>query len=289
VIECLNYTCIKPACPYDFECCNDDEYAEEKACRSGYVCLANRCVYLDYDDDGLADVVEENYGTNKTLYDSDGDGLSDKHEIKTSKTDPLDDNTDDDRYIDGEDDRPLDVDTADVLVAVVSSEIRKNNSLLHELLLHLDFNQPIPHNDSLVAEYESNVLFLNNGTDYTTNITYNHTLGFWCAKGIEVRRKPFIFPFYNATNETVYNITDPGARGFSNTTSPANWTLKSKFYIHPRLDAGVRYTKHFFHRLYFRDLTNETMLPLVSERRCFYNVTITNLDYETFPSTITIS
>ena len=46
--------------------------------------------YKDSDEDGLTDADEVNiYGTNPALADTNGDGFTDKAEIYTLKTDPL--------------------------------------------------------------------------------------------------------------------------------------------------------------------------------------------------------
>ncbi len=56
----------------------------------------------DSDNDGLTDQEENELGTNINNKDSDGDGLSDEEEVKMYKTDPLDMDTDNDSYNDGE-------------------------------------------------------------------------------------------------------------------------------------------------------------------------------------------
>lgn len=50
---------------------------------------------LDTDGDGVADYLEEYFGTDKTAVDTDGDGLTDYVEIFTLKTDPLKTDSDD--------------------------------------------------------------------------------------------------------------------------------------------------------------------------------------------------
>ena len=56
----------------------------------------------DTDQDGLTDQEERELGTNIYKIDSDGDGLFDREEIKTYKTDPLNPDTDGDGYLDGQ-------------------------------------------------------------------------------------------------------------------------------------------------------------------------------------------
>ncbi len=56
----------------------------------------------DTDQDGLSDQEERALGTNVYNIDSDNDGLFDREEVKTYKTDPLNPDTDGDGYKDGE-------------------------------------------------------------------------------------------------------------------------------------------------------------------------------------------
>lgn len=56
----------------------------------------------DIDNDGLTDTIEESYGTNKYSADTDLDGLLDIYEIETSKTDPLNSDSDQDGLNDGD-------------------------------------------------------------------------------------------------------------------------------------------------------------------------------------------
>ncbi len=57
---------------------------------------------LDTDKDGLTDVEERDYGTNINLLDTDKDGLTDYEEVHTFRTDPLNNDTDGDTYLDGD-------------------------------------------------------------------------------------------------------------------------------------------------------------------------------------------
>lgn len=57
---------------------------------------------LDSDTDGLTDQEEATYNTSPLSTDTDGDGLSDRDEVKTYKTDPLVMDTDNDGLADGE-------------------------------------------------------------------------------------------------------------------------------------------------------------------------------------------
>ncbi|MCK4744641.1 hypothetical protein KAS41_01105 [Candidatus Parcubacteria bacterium] len=57
---------------------------------------------IDSDFDGLTDEEEKILGTNPNFADSDEDGLLDKEEIDTYRTDPLNPDTDEDGYGDGQ-------------------------------------------------------------------------------------------------------------------------------------------------------------------------------------------
>ncbi len=60
------------------------------------------CAAGDFDDDGLTNGEEATAGTDPTLDDTDGDGLSDFIELRTTLTDPLDPDSDDDGLQDGD-------------------------------------------------------------------------------------------------------------------------------------------------------------------------------------------
>ena len=62
------------------------------------------CTWLDSDNDGLADFVEEAYGTDTENPDTDGDGLTDYEEIFITGTNPLKYDTDENGVNDAEDD-----------------------------------------------------------------------------------------------------------------------------------------------------------------------------------------
>lgn len=57
---------------------------------------------LDTDGDGLSDADEQSLGTNVNLIDSDNDGLTDFEEINAYKTNPLNPDSDGDKYLDGQ-------------------------------------------------------------------------------------------------------------------------------------------------------------------------------------------
>ncbi|MFA5021703.1 MAG: hypothetical protein WC508_01290 [Patescibacteria group bacterium] len=57
---------------------------------------------LDSDQDGLIDTEERMYGTDPNNPDTDGDGLTDRDEVKVFRTDPNNPDTDGDGYKDGD-------------------------------------------------------------------------------------------------------------------------------------------------------------------------------------------
>ena len=57
---------------------------------------------LDTDGDGLSDADEAALGTNINLIDSDNDGLTDYEEVNVYKTNPLNPDSDGDKYLDGQ-------------------------------------------------------------------------------------------------------------------------------------------------------------------------------------------
>lgn len=62
---------------------------------------------VDTDGDGLTDDEEIALKTDVQLIDSDQDGLTDREEVKVYATNPLNDDTDNDRYLDGEEVRKM--------------------------------------------------------------------------------------------------------------------------------------------------------------------------------------
>lgn len=112
--DCINNVCVLKQCPY--ECCDGIEY-QRKDCQTDYACVSHACKPIDSDLDGLYDYEEKQLGTNPNLADSDGDTLSDYQEVKILKTNPLNPNTDGDRYNDNVDANPLVKNTAIVTVA----------------------------------------------------------------------------------------------------------------------------------------------------------------------------
>jgi len=153
-------------CPY--ECCPGGDY-QIKQCLQNYNCINNECVAIDSDNDGLLDVDEIKLGTNPQLYDSDGDTLSDYQEINILYTNPLNPNTDDDRYNDNLDSEPTTKNTADIVVGVVNKEFNIQWLTLGVAIFGGGIVVP-----SMVIAKPSVLLTINNqGTDYSSYLSYD--------------------------------------------------------------------------------------------------------------------
>ena len=288
-MECENYTCEKSICPEDIECCNQTYYTGGE-CRSGYECKNGLCFAKDSDGDGLADIAEANWGSDPELTDTDSDGINDFHEVMTYGTDPSDKNSDDDRYLDGEDDEPLKTNSASLNVTIVTT-VEINHTALHAIKLLLDFNQSMDDPNVSIAIFHSWVSVGNSGDDitYTHNFTYD--ISIWCHPGVNPARNPFIRRYIgNGTNISIASngsmssnapyYDDRGAITVNNQTIVS---LKSQKVTNNRpLDAGQRYTKKMDIRLLFSDIPALGLEPVASERRCWYNVTAYRFEFDSF-------
>jgi len=150
-----------PDCP--FECCPEGEYSV-KTCRSFYECIDNKCVALDTDNDGLTDLEEKELRTNLNNPDSDFDGLSDYKEAKVLGTDPIDDNTDNDRYRDGDDPDPKNRNSAIVDVSVSNIEWQWSPLGILDIL---------SGKEGYIATALCDVKILNRGNDYTEYVNFD--------------------------------------------------------------------------------------------------------------------
>lgn len=112
--QCISNKCRKADCPY--ECCIEGEFSA-KTCQTDYECQNSRCVAIDSDGDGLTDIEEKQIGTNPKLPDSDGDTLSDYQEVRALHTNPMNANTDGDRYNDNIDPSPTTINTANIVLS----------------------------------------------------------------------------------------------------------------------------------------------------------------------------
>ena len=189
--DCINNICVLKQCPY--ECCDDIEY-QRKDCQTDYACLNHACKPIDSDGDGLYDYEEKQLGTNPNLADSDGDTLSDYQEVRVLHTNPLNPNTDGDRYNDNVDPNPLTKNTASVAITktnekgdydyptmgllVVSlagstitgcftSGCTLTAPLLASVLATLGLTQSVIYHDNM------DLYISNSGTDYTNYVNYN--------------------------------------------------------------------------------------------------------------------
>lgn len=135
-----------------------------KTCQPDYECKSNKCVPIDSDKDGLTDIEERTYGTNPNLYDSDGDTLSDYNEIMILKTNPLNINTDSDRYNDNIDKDPLNKNSAHLNFQIID---KKWNWELSGIFGFLSENI-----NAKIAKITIDLYIQNLGTDYTDYIRY---------------------------------------------------------------------------------------------------------------------
>lgn len=134
---CIGNKCRFEDCPYD--CCSGYEKYLRKRCDEGYKCLDNDCEAIDDDNDGLLNIEEEELGTDTNNADTDNDGATDYEEVKSLKTDPLNKNTDGDRYLDGEDQLPLLATFPDIKITLeegVQSNHKDNIDLLKQTYLN---------------------------------------------------------------------------------------------------------------------------------------------------------
>lgn len=110
---------VKESCPY--ECCQVGDYIE-KNCPLDYGCVRNSCIPVDSDGDGLTNIEEKEIRTDPFSYDTDGDTLGDYQEYKVLGTNPLNQNTDNDRYNDAEDPNPTKINSAEITPNLLSEE-----------------------------------------------------------------------------------------------------------------------------------------------------------------------
>lgn len=117
--DCVNNRCELKECPY--VCCDGSDF-KLKICPTEYECASHTCKPVDSDGDGLTNIEENLAGTNPKLVDSDEDTWSDYQEVKIHGTNPLNPNTDGDRYKDNVDPNPLENNTAIILVTKINEE-----------------------------------------------------------------------------------------------------------------------------------------------------------------------
>ena len=88
--------------------------------------VGKRILTRDSDGDGLTDKEEAVRGTNPKVADTDGDTLSDYHEVHTSMTNPLLKNSDYDRYDDAEDKEPTIKNSARMRATITNKNVQIN-------------------------------------------------------------------------------------------------------------------------------------------------------------------
>lgn len=159
-------------CPYD--CCLDGQY-DTKSCAEGYVCQYNMCIELDSDSDGLSDNEENKLGTSPKLTDSDFDGLTDYQEVRLIGTNPLSENSDNDRYNDKDDSEPLITNSA--LLAISFDEPQQSITDIVGGLSEVATNYANPVWWFELATTQPTKQFLvtikNVGDDYTDHISFD--------------------------------------------------------------------------------------------------------------------
>jgi len=193
-LVCENNQCVKDDCPH--ECCEGNDY-KIKSCGTDYFCSMNTCQPKDTDKDMLYDYEERLIGTEIHNPDSDGDTLSDHLEHKIKGTDPLNKNTDSDRYDDNIDENPLVVNTARISTTI--SNRKSSFNLLNigigasamgitytalsactagtlgacAAAIPAVYETLGPVLDLEVYETTYSITFFNGGNDYTDYVKYN--------------------------------------------------------------------------------------------------------------------
>ncbi|MCK9568143.1 hypothetical protein M0R72_04285 [Candidatus Pacearchaeota archaeon] len=131
-------------CPY--ECCKESSGFIIKPCSNLYECKESRCIAIDSDEDGLTDIKEEELGTN-----------------------PINQNSDNDRYNDGIDTNPLTPNSAniDVILTSKSWDWKYGNIALTFI------GGGIINPDLVIAEPKASVEVTNLGNDYTSFVDFS--------------------------------------------------------------------------------------------------------------------
>ncbi len=132
------------SCPY--ECCKESSGFLVKPCSNLYECKESKCVAVDYDEDGLTDIREEEIGTN-----------------------PTNSNSDNDRYNDGIDPNPLISNSANInLVFTSKSWDWKYGNIVLAMI-----GGVIVKPDLVIAEPKASIEITNIGDDYTNFVNFN--------------------------------------------------------------------------------------------------------------------
>ena len=131
----------------------------------------------DYDGDGLTNVAEVALGTNKYLFDTDGDGLGDGEEANTYNTDPLVQDSDADGLIDGDEVNVYETDPSDP--DSDGDSVTDGDEVENEL----DPNDAVDGNADNDGDGLTNAQEIN---DYNTDINNEDTDGDTLTDGFEV-------------------------------------------------------------------------------------------------------
>lgn len=177
----------KQNCP--FECCSGNLDYNDKLCSIDYECINNKCIAIDLDKDGLTDIEERDFGSNPSIYDTDSDGLNDYNE-KQKGTNPNNVNTDKDRYNDNEDLAPLNKNSANMIIEIVSQKIELNIPNIVILFgIRLTGVGLISPNSELYAT-KADIKIINTGDDYTNYLNYEIILS---IDGSDLDKKSFSY------------------------------------------------------------------------------------------------
>ena len=102
--------------------------------------------------------------------DSDNDGLSDIEEERIG-TDPLNPNTDGDRYLDGEDKEPLKINSAYIQIYLLDKDWSWNSALTNIISIALKFGSI--SSETVIADAEADLLIENQGDDYSEYVNFD--------------------------------------------------------------------------------------------------------------------
>lgn len=131
--------------------------------------LSEQLEIKDSDNDGLTDIEEKQLGTNPQLYDTDGDTLNDYQELKILYTNPLNPNSDGDRYNDNLDSEPTAKNTADIVVNAVNKEFNIQWFTLGIAIIGGGIVVP----SMVIAKPSVTLSITNQGTDYSSYLGYD--------------------------------------------------------------------------------------------------------------------
>jgi len=102
--------------------------------------------------------------------DSDNDGLSDIEEERIG-TDPLNPNTDGDRYLDGEDKEPLKTNSANIQIYLLDKDWSWNSAITNVISIALKFGSI--SSETVIADAKADLLIENQGDDYSEYVNFD--------------------------------------------------------------------------------------------------------------------